>query len=141
MISLWCGVFFLCCAPGVYIAYGLHGHARRVFVWVWCVVMVLAVAAYAYKGAAKGLEQAVVLSHQVDSMQQLWAKDKGASVVARMQAYVKQHPNDANAWYWLARLQWRRAHFVEAREALNHARRLAPSNPQFKALQDRLSND
>lgn len=138
MISLWCGVLLMACVSGVYVAYGLHGRARRGFVWLWCVIMVLALGAYAYKGAAKGLQQAMALNHQVDAMQQLWAKDKGASVVARMQAYAEQHPRDAKAWYWLARLQWRRQHLLEARQALRQALHLAPNNRQFKALAHRL---
>lgn len=101
---------------------------------VWFVMALLALLIYAVLGAAPALQKTWVLQSRVQWVKQQWASDGGSGVVARMQAYVKAHPEAADAWYWLARLQWRRGQSQKAREALKRAMLINPESVRYKHL-------
>ena len=58
--------------------------------------------------------------------------------MAKLEQHVAQHPDTHEAWYLLARLQWRRGDLFKARAAIDRAVQLLPHKVAYVALQKQL---
>lgn len=79
-------------------------------------------AAQAYQANRVSVAQVEQLKQHLGSM---------ASITAKLEQRVKQHPDDAQGWYWLGRLYLGQQRFAAAQQVLATANQLHAHQPEY----------